>query len=232
MGKMVDFFANKSYHVYHCLDFMEAMSSQPQSVPEQHTLIIRDRDVNQTKGQIRTLRLSGQVPCVIYGSGPSENVSIPLKELVREISKPGIFSRVFETEKYGKMLISSIQFCNVKDVPLHVDLRRLSENQKVKLSVRLTFINEEISIGIKRGGELNIVHHNLEILTPVTHIPEFIQIDLSQLDIGETIHLNTVQLPQGIQVLHVQEDEAIVSIVPPSSEEPSAATEASGTTSS
>lgn len=211
------------------------MSSQPQqssSVPEQHTLTVNARDVQQTKGQIRTLRISGQVPCVIYGSGPSENVSIPLKEMIREINKPGVFSRVFETEQYGKMLISSIQFCNVKDIPLHVDLRRLSADQKVKLSVRITFINEETSIGIKRGGELNIVHHNLEILTPVTHIPEFIQVDLSQLDIGETIHLNTIQLPEDIQVLHVKADEAIVSIVPPSSGESSESTEASGTTSS
>lgn len=206
------------------------MSSQPHSAPEQNTLSVSSRDVQQTKGQIRTLRLSGQVPCVIYGSGPSENVSVPLKEMVREISKPGIFSRVFETGKHGKMLISSIQFCNVKDTPLHVDLRRLTADQKVKLSVRIIFLNEETSIGIKRGGELNIVHHHLEILTPVTHIPESIQIDLGQLDIGATIHLNAVQLPEDMQVLHVHPDEAIVSIVPPSSEESAESTEASGTT--
>ena len=231
MHQIVDFFANTRYYVYHCSDFMEVMSSQPQSTPEQHKLNVSSRSPQQTKGQLRTMRLAGQVPCVIYGSGASENISVPLKELVKELAKPGIFSRVFETDTHGKLLISSIQFCNLKDTPLHVDFRRLAANQTIKLLVRIVLVNEETSVGIKRGGALNIVHHHLEILAPATQIPDAIHVDISQLDIGETVHLNTLTLPKGVQVLHVQPDEAIVSIVPPSSEESASSTEGSGTAS-
>lgn len=207
------------------------MSSQPQSTLDSaRVLNVSPRDIKQTKSQIRALRLSGGVPCVLYGSGPSENLSVPMKEITRELESPGVFSRVFELPEYGKALISAIQFCNVKDRPLHVDFRRLSADQKVKLLIRVVFLHEDKSLGLKRGGALNVVHHHLEVLVPVEHIPESIEVDLSHLDIGETLHLDKIQLPKGVQVLHVQHNEAIVSIVPPSAEETSeAATEVSST---
>lgn len=180
-------------------------------------LTVYPRQAHQTKGQIRALRLSGRIPCVLYGEGPSENVSVCAKDIASELEKPGIFSRVFQVQDHGKVLISSIQFCSVKDRPVHVDLRRLSKNQKIKLLVRIAFLHQDKSVGIKRGGALNVVHHHLEILAPADHIPEVIEVDISNLDIGQTIHLESIALPKDVQVLHVEKDEAIASIVPPSS---------------
>ncbi|ETZ06760.1 50S ribosomal protein L25 [Holospora obtusa F1] len=181
------------------------------------SLTVYPRNANQTKGQIRALRLSGRIPSVLYGQGPSENISVCAKNIAFELEKPGIFSRVFQLPNYGKVLISAIQFCSVKDKPIHVDFRRLSKDQKIKILVRIVFLNQDKSVGIKRGGALNIVHHHLEVFAPVDCIPEAIDVDLLNLDIGQTIHLESIQLPEGIQVLHVEKDEAIASIVPPSS---------------
>ena len=180
-------------------------------------LTVTPRKAHQTKGEIRALRISGQIPCVLYGGAPSENLSVCSKEIFRELENPGVFSRVFNLSHYGKALISSIQFCSVKDRPIHIDLRRLLEHEKIKILVRVVFLHQDKSVGIKRGGALNIVHHHLEVLTPAHRIPKAIEVDLSSLDIGQTIHLTSLTLPEGVQVLHVEKDEAIASIVPPSS---------------
>ncbi|PPE04191.1 50S ribosomal protein L25 [Holospora curviuscula] len=178
-------------------------------------LTVYPRKPHQTKGEIRALRLSGRIPCVLYGGGPSENLSVCAKDISKELEIPGIFSRVFHLSDHGKALISSIQFCSVKDRAIHIDLRRLSGHQKINLLVRIVFLNQDKSIGIKRGGALNVVHHHLEVLAPASRIPESIEVDLSSLDIGQTIHLTSITLPEDVQVLHVEKDEAIVSIVPP-----------------
>lgn len=170
-------------------------------------------------GSSRALRRSGRIPAVLYG-GKEVPVHFSLEpiQLDKEIHKTGFLSKIFELPLNGKKekaLARAVQFHPVTDLPLHVDFIRVSKDGKITVSVPLVFINEENSLGIKKGGVLNILIHNLEVTSDMDHIPSSIEIDLAGLEIHDTIHLKDIKLPAGAVAAHLERDNAIANIVAP-----------------
>ena len=171
------------------------------------------------KGPTRALRRMGRVPAVLYG-GKDVPVHFSLDpiQLDKELHQTGFLSKVFEIPLDGKKeraLARIVQFHPVTDRPLHVDFFRVIKGEKITVSVPVTFRNEGASPGLKRGGVLNILIHNLEVVSDVDHIPSSIDIDLTGLEIHDTIHLKDIVLPKGALAAHPERDHDIANIVAP-----------------
>lgn len=171
------------------------------------------------KGASRALRRAGRIPAVLYG-GTTEPIHFSLEpvQLDKELHKAGFLSKVFEISLNGKKekaLAREVQFHPVTDRPLHVDFMRVSKGSKITVSVPINFTNELSSPGIKRGGVLNITLHSLDVLSDIDHIPSTIDVDLTGLQIHDTIHLKDLKLPTGVVAAHPERDNDIANIVAP-----------------
>ncbi|MGL4427129.1 MAG: 50S ribosomal protein L25/general stress protein Ctc [Alphaproteobacteria bacterium] len=184
--------------------------------------------IKSTKGAVRSSRKEGQIPAVLYGGGEDpQSLTLNLKQVNRELTQSGFYSRLFELQLEGKKvnaLARDIQFHPVTDVPLHVDFLRVSGASYVTVAVPIRFINEDKSPGLKVGGVLNIVLHALEISVQASLIPEELVIDLTGLQIGEVIHLDRIKLPEGSKAMHAERDVTVATIVSPSGLNEKAAT--------
>ena len=172
------------------------------------------------KGASRALRREGRVPAVVYG-GKEEPLSIHVEEklLVKQLGTGHFLNSIVEIEVGGKKLRTlpkDVAFHPVTDRPLHADFLRLSKDSTVHVNVPVLFTNEEASPGLKRGGVLNIVRHELELICEADKIPEDIQIDVTGFDIGESIHISVVTLPKGSTSAITDRDFTIATIIAPS----------------
>lgn len=172
------------------------------------------------KGASRALRREGRVPAVVYG-GNEEPLTIHVeeKELRRQLGTGHFFNSVVEVEVGGKTvrtLPKDVAFHPVTDRPLHADFLRISKDAKVHVNVPVVFINEEKSPGLKKGGVLNIVHHALDLICEADKIPDEITIDVTGLDVGDSIHIDSIKLPAGTQDGSHERDLTIATIVAPS----------------
>lgn len=170
-------------------------------------------------GGARAVRVSGMVPGIVYGNKKDpEMISMDPKALMTECLQPGFFSRLYSVSIDGKeqeVLAKAVQFHPVTDRPIHVDFMRISKGAKVHVFVPIVFVNEDKAPGIKRGGVLNIVHHNLELICPAQSIPAKLTVDLTGRDINQTIHLESLDLPDGVVAAHPDRDNTIATIVAP-----------------
>jgi large subunit ribosomal protein L25 len=185
---------------------------------EQLTLSAETRE-RAGKGASRVLRREGRVPAVVYGNN-EEPFSIHLEEkaLVKMMSGGHFMNSVVMIEAGGKTsrtLPKDVQFHPVSDRPLHVDFLRISEHSKVTVAVPIRFTDEEESKGLKRGGVLNTVRHELELTCDAAEIPEEIVISLAGRDIGDSIHISNVDLPKGVESAISDRDFTIATIVAP-----------------
>ena len=172
------------------------------------------------KGASRALRREGRVPAVVYG-GKEEPMGIHVEErLLRRMLGTGHFTNSIVMIDVGgkqvRTLPKDVHFHPVSDRPLHVDFLRLAKDAKVEVSVPVRFINEEDSPGLKRGAVLNIVRHELELVCDADRIPDDIQIDVTGLDVGDSIHISNVTLPAGSVSAITDRDFTIATIVAPS----------------
>lgn len=188
------------------------------------------------KGAARAARRSGRVPAVIYGSKKEPAlVSIDPSELIPELRKTSFFTNLYDVEvekKAEKVLVRDVQFHPVTDRPQHVDFMRVDPNTKVTVHVPVTFENEAAAPGIKRGGVLNIVRHEVEVRCFATLIPHEIRIDLTGLEIGDSVHISAVKLPEGVKPT-IARDFTVATVAAPSTmaaEAEAAAPEAPQTT--
>jgi large subunit ribosomal protein L25 len=203
---------------------------------EQLTLPAETRD-RAGKGASRALRRDGRVPAVIYGSN-QEPLSIHVEEklLAKMLSTGHFMNSVVMIDAGGQQvrtLPKDVQFHPVSSRPAHVDFLRIGEHSKVTVAVPVRFDNEEASPGIKRGGVLNVVRHELELVCDAAEIPDEIHIDLDGLDIGDSIHISAVKLPNGVESAITDRDFTIATLVAPSSlksEEGDTSDEAGGDT--
>lgn len=172
------------------------------------------------KGASRALRREGRVPAVVYGGNEAPlAIHVEEKELRRQLGTGHFFNSVVEVEVGGskfKTLPKDVAFHPVTDRPLHADFLRLSADAKVHVEVPVLFINEAASPGLKRGGVLNIVRHELELVCEADKIPDDIQIDVTGFDIGDSIHISHVNLPAGSTSAITGRDFTIATIVAPS----------------
>ena len=172
------------------------------------------------KGASRELRREGRVPAVIYG-GKEEPLTIHVeeKELRRQLGTGHFMNSIVMIGVGGKsvrVLPKDVAFHPVTDRPLHVDFFRLSKDSKVEVLVPVVFANEEESPGLKKGGVLNVVRHELELICDADKIPSEISIDVAGLDVGDSIHISSVTLPEGSESAITDRDFTIATLVAPS----------------
>ncbi|MDR2858069.1 MAG: 50S ribosomal protein L25/general stress protein Ctc [Novosphingobium sp.] len=172
------------------------------------------------KGASRALRRSGRVPAVVYG-GNEEPLAVHVeeKELVRQLGTGHFFNSIVEVEVGGRKLRTlpkDVAFHPVTDRPLHADFLRVSKDTRVHVNVPVVFVNEAASPGLKRGGVLNIVRHDLDLVCAPDSIPEQVAIDVTGLEVGDSIHISHVKLPAGVESGIADRDFTIATIIAPS----------------
>ncbi|WP_416909090.1 MAG: 50S ribosomal protein L25/general stress protein Ctc [Polymorphobacter sp.] len=172
------------------------------------------------KGASRAIRRSGRVPAVIYGAGSAATpIHLEEKFLVRLLSTGHFMNSVVEIDVDGKVtktLPRDVQFHPVSDRPIHVDFLRLSGDAKITVNVPVVFIDEEQSPGMKRGAVLNIVRHEVAVDCAPSAIPDNLEISLTGLDVGASIHISAVKLPAGVEPHIHDRDFTIATMVAPS----------------
>ncbi len=190
-----------------------------------------------TKSVVTNIRKSGHVPAVIYGDKQAPVlIAMENKLLVRQLETAGFMTRLFDVDVGGKkfrVLPRDVQFDPVSGRALHLDFLRVSAHTRVRVSVPVAFLNAEKSPGIKRGGTLNIVHHEIEILCAPDKIPARFEVSLEGLQINDAIHLSAISLPKDIKLTTHEKDFTIATIAVPSavrSENEAAASAAAATT--
>jgi large subunit ribosomal protein L25 len=154
-------------------------------------------------GGARDTRRAGKVPGVLYG-GAKDPVAISVRaNEFRKALYTGKLLGHLVTLKYGDetqpVIAKAIDMHPVTDEPWHFDLYRVDEHQLVKISIPVHFKNHEASPGLKRGGTLNVVRHDVEVMAPADHIPEELVFDLTGLDVGDTVRISAFKLPAGVQ---------------------------------
>ena len=172
------------------------------------------------KGASRELRRNGRVPAVVYG-GKEEPLMIHVEEklLMKQLMTGHFMNSVVMIEVGGKTirtLPKDVAFHPVKDRPIHADFLRITKDAKVTVAVPVVFINEEASPGLKRGGVLNIVRHEVELICDASAIPDDLVVDLTGFEVGASIHISHVKLPEGVASAITDRDFTIATIVAPS----------------
>ena len=174
------------------------------------------------KGGARATRRDGFIPGTLYG-GDKGPVSVRLRKA--EVEKAHFAGRMrshlAKIEVPGQdylqpVIARSVQVDPVRDFPVHVDLMRVDENTRIDVAVTVRFVNQEASPGLKRGGVLNIVRHEVELFAPATAIPEFLVADVTGLDIGDSIHISAINLPEGVTPKIRDRDFTVATIAAPS----------------
>lgn len=177
------------------------------------TVEVRERT---GKGGAREARRSGFVPGVLYGGG-QDPVAINLKnnEVVKGLNNGTLLGHMIELDHQGKkqsVICQDIQFHPVTDVPEHMDLYRVDAKQVISVEVTVHFVGEEKSPGLRKGGTLNIVRHEVELNVPAGSIPEFITADVSALEIGDNVKISDINLPEGAEPTIADRDFTIATI--------------------
>ena len=171
------------------------------------------------KGSAREARRQGNIPAVIYGDKKSPTpIVVEQKILVRHLSTGGFFNTLFDIDVNGELnrvLPRDVQLHPVTDVPEHVDFLRVSATTKVSVEVPVEFIGDDVSPGIKSGGVLNVVRYTVEVSCTPDLIPNTLLLDLSSAEIGDSLHISAVNLPEGVTPIISDRDFTIATIVAP-----------------
>lgn len=187
----------------------------------------------ETKGQLSKLRSNGNVPAIIYGgSEKNQTITLTKKQVSTLIEKENFASNVITLKLDGselKVLPREISFDTVSDEPIHIDFLRIVSGSNINLEIPVKFINNDKSPGLKRGGVLNIVRRKVELKCPTESIPKEIIVDLNELDIGASIKISSVNLPEKVMPTISDRDFVIATVAAPTivkePEKPSETTE-------
>jgi len=184
-------------------------------MPEVISLSAEPR-VQAGKGAARATRRAGRVPGIIYGDGKEPlPISLEPRELTRAINRAGFFATIVDVAVDGavhRTLPREVQYHPISDAALHVDFMRVGAGAEVHVSVPVSFTSHDRSPGLRRGGILNIVRHSIDIVCAVDAIPERLVIDLSGLEIGDSVHIESVALPSGVRTVIGSRDSTIASV--------------------
>src|SRR5258707_6449205 len=171
------------------------------------------------KGAARAERRAGRVPGVIYGNNlPPVTISVDDTDLRQRILAGRFLTTIYDIDLDGakhRVIPRDFHLDPVRDFPLHVDFMRLGEGATIRVSVPLHVVKAEGSPGVKRGGTVNIVTHTIDLECAVDNIPQYIEADVSALEISHSLHLSDIKLPTGVKSL-ARDDATLVTIVPPS----------------
>jgi large subunit ribosomal protein L25 len=171
------------------------------------------------KGSARAIRRNGKLPAVIYGGKqPPVAITVPYKETFMRLHAGGFMTTILDIEVDGEkisVLPKAYQLDPVRDFLVHVDFLRVSKDTVVTVEVPVRFVGEEDSPGLGRGGVLNVVRHAIELHCPASNIPEYIEVPVGQLDIGDSVHISAVTLPKGVTPTITDRDFTIATIAAP-----------------
>ena len=189
----------------------------------------------KTRGELNSLRKNGNVPGIIYGGeNENEKISLSKKEVKNLINKENFLSNVISIkldEKEQKVLPREITFDIISDEPTHIDFLRIVKGSKIILEIPVKFINNELSPGLKRGGVLNIVRRKVELKCPTENIPTELVVDLEGLEIGTSIKISSINLPENVSPTIQGRDFVIATVAAPTIvKEPEKPVEAEGET--
>ncbi|TDI58224.1 MAG: 50S ribosomal protein L25/general stress protein Ctc [Alphaproteobacteria bacterium] len=183
------------------------------------SIIAAQRRERAGKGPARAARRAGRVPGVIYGSKKDPSmVTLDPRELDRELQTGAFLATIYDVQidrDKERVLPRDVQFDPVTDRPIHVDFLRVSATSSVTVQVPVNFLNEEESPGLRRGGLLNVVRHEIEMNCLADAIPSSIDIDLAGLDIGDSVHISMISLPDGVAPTITDRDFTIATIAAP-----------------
>lgn len=171
------------------------------------------------KGIARALRRYGKVPGVVYGGNETSlNISVETARITQEHERGGFFSRLYSLDIDGvsmRVLAREVQVHPVTSAVLHVDFLRLTDDSEVNVDVPVDFLNEEMSPGVKRGGVLNIVRRTVELICRADSIPLSIEADIAELDIGDSVKISAINLPDGVRPGITDRDFTIATVAAP-----------------
>jgi len=184
-------------------------------MPEIINLTAEPRD-RAGKGAARAARRSGRVPGIIYGGGETPvQITLDPHELSRAVNRAGFFATVVDVSLSGathRTLAREVQYHPISDVALHVDFMRVAAGAQVTVSVPVGFINQESAPGLRRGGILNIIRHTIDIACSIDAIPDRLTVDLSGLEIGDSVHIEALTMPEGVRPVLSSRDSTVATI--------------------
>jgi large subunit ribosomal protein L25 len=171
------------------------------------------------KGAARAERRAGRIPAVIYGGKePATPITLDHQEISLRLRGGHFLTTVFEIDVNGtkvRALPRDVQTDPVKDFPVHVDFLRLTKGAKISVDIPVTIINDEECPGVRRGGVVNVVRHSIEVMAPVDAIPDEIIADLAGMDIGDSLHISGITLPEGVEPTITDRDFTVVTVAAP-----------------
>jgi len=171
------------------------------------------------KGPARQLRRAGRVPAIIYGERKDQQmVSLEARALRRQLTNPRFFSTLCSLQLGGdtiRVLPREVQLHPVSDDPIHADFVRVSAGTTITVEVQVVFLNEETCPGLKRGGVLNVVRREIEVICPADSIPGQLELDLAEADIGDSLHISQMSLPEGVEPTITDRDFTVATISAP-----------------
>ncbi len=175
------------------------------------------------KAAAKMMRKAGRLPAIVYGGEEgAQNVEVERKQIAEQVQAGHFLSTVYTLDVGGKkirVIPRDVQLDVVRDFPIHVDFMRVTATSRVDVDVPVHFMNEQASPGIKRGGVLNVVRHEVELDCPADAIPESIEVDLAGLEIGDAVHISAVTLPANVKPT-IERDFTIATIVGSSAMKP------------
>jgi len=181
--------------------------------------VVLDVDIreNSGSGNARAARRNGFVPGIVYGGDEAPvSVSFKYNEVLKALNSGQFLQSMIEISHDGKkqkVLTKDVQFHPVSDMPVHVDLFRVTDKTIIEVEVSVNFIGEEESPGLKEGGTLNVVRHAIEVKCPAGEIPDSIEADVSKLEIGDTLHMSDVSLPKNVKPSITDRDFTIATLI-------------------
>jgi len=183
------------------------------------TAVSRD---DKGKGASRRLRREGLVPGIVYGGGKDpQMIATPHNKLVQHLEHEAFYSSILELELDGnteRVVLKDLQRHPAKPFILHFDLQRVADTDRIRMHVPLHFVGEDKAPGIKAGGKIHHALIDLEVICAAKDLPEYIEVDVSGMNVGDMIHLTDLKLPEGVEIValtHGDEaahDEAVVSL--------------------
>ncbi len=186
------------------------------------TLEAKPRE-NSGKGAARALRREGNIPAILYGNQQDPaKIALPLKELTLEYKKGAFFNKIVDIKVEGKVvhvLPRDVQTHPVTDVIEHADFQRVEKDSIIHVFVPVRVLNQEKSVGLKRGGVLNLVRHEIELICTPDSIPSVIEVDVLNVDIGHSVHINDIKLPDNVKTAIKDRNFTVVTVAGRSKEE-------------
>lgn len=175
------------------------------------------------KGGARASRREGRIPGILYGDKATpQTIDVDYKAINTQLHTGHFQSTIFMLDLDGtktRVIPRQVQLDPIRDFPIHVDFMRVGEHSLVTVEVPVRFLNEVASPGIKRGGILNVVRHEIQVRCPADAIPEHFDVDLTGLEIGDSVHISAIALPEGVKPTTTERDFTVATIVGRSAEE-------------